>query len=327
LCAQSKDAPLTPLSPSRLSGRVQVVEISRRMILGSIALLIMILVALRLQDRFFRQTLRITFFDVGQGDSALVEFPRGKTMLIDSGGAFSDRTSGRRVLFPELARLGILTLDVALLSHPDLDHGGGFQTLLEEVKAKQFWASGWFWKRRPVATLFKSLLTQMRQRGVTIRLWDGPAQASWENVSLQLWPPQNDSLKENDHSLTLRLGFGGCSFLFLGDLERIAERSLPASMVTPLTVLKVAHHGSLTSSTPQFLLRSHPSYAVISVGQNRYGHPAPRVLNRLRNAGSQVFRTDFHGFVRFVVDLSGKISCETALGSCGVSVCVEGRPQ
>jgi competence protein ComEC len=286
-----------------------------------VSLLLLYSVGLRVYDRFYRRSLRVTFFDVGQGDAALIEFPLGKTLLIDAGGSFSDRNMGRRVLFPELARMGNLTVDAMLLTHPDLDHGGGFQTLLEEIQAKEFWISGWFWNHAPGSPLLKSLVAETKIQGVKVRSWDAPAEGIWEGVSLRLWSPSNPSRKENDHSLVARLQFNGCSFLFLGDLEARAEEALPRAVLSPVTVLKVSHHGSRTSTTSSFLNHVRPKVAVISVGQNHYGHPAPLVLNRIKNVGAQILRTDFHGYVRFMVDSEGGITCETSQGSCGHSQC------
>ena len=121
-----------------------------------------------------------------------------------------------------------------------------------------------------------------------------------------LWPcPRYDAaLGLNDNSIALRLAFGRRAFLLTGDLERDSERLLvTAGRVEPVDVLKVAHHGSRTSTSPAFLFAARPSLAVISSGAgNRYGHPSPQVVARLRAAGAQVLRTDVHGGVIISTD-------------------------
>jgi competence protein ComEC len=126
----------------------------------------------------------------------------------------------------------------------------------------------------------------------------------------------------NDRSLILLLEYGNCRALFAADMEKEAEASLSRRSIGHVDLLKVAHHGSRTSSTEKLLRSLTPRWAVISVGaRNLYGHPHPTVLRRLLRHGVQVFRTDFHGYVRFRLEPQGSVHCETALGSCGVSSC------
>lgn len=128
--------------------------------------------------------------------------------------------------------------------------------------------------------------------------------------------------KTNDHSIVVELTMKRCNFLFTGDIEQRAERALVARLGRT-DLLKVAHHGSRTSTSAGWLARVNPIVAVISAGwRNRYGHPHPSVLNRLRDRDIATFRTDVDGFVEFSTD--GKnLYCRNWHGDCGVFTCID----
>ena len=130
------------------------------------------------------------------------------------------------------------------------------------------------------------------------------------------------SKKNNNLGLWMELNVYGCRFLLTGDMEKEAERLVSKKITPPFHVLKVAHHGSLTSSEREFLIRVLPAFSVISVGaENSYGHPKFQILERLRYFRSQILRTDFHGFISFKVSPSGKLTCTHSLGFCGEIQC------
>lgn len=289
-------------------------------------LVLAVLVGLRVRERSRADRLAVIFFDVGQGDSALVAFPGGRTLLVDAGGGFGDRDVGRRELYRELLRMSIRRLDVALLSHPDQDHAYGFVGLLEELPVGELWvnAAEDRWPRKP---LYAELRRLAALQQVTVRSWKRESEARWGGATLRL-VPLAPSRATNERALVLRLEYAGCTVLFTGDIEREGERQLEAwwrrERAPSVTLLKVAHHGSRTSSAESFVGAVRPRWAVISVGQsNRYGHPRPEVVDRLRGAGAVVFRTDFHGYVKFEIGKQGQVRCETALGECGVGRCGE----
>ena len=273
----------------------------------------------RWKERFRNDRFQVTFFDVGQGDAALLQFPGGKTMLVDAGGGFGEWDMGKRELFLELTRLGILSLDVALLSHPDQDHGYGFVGILQNITMSEFWLNGSFLTDLRKKPLLSTLLGFSQLQGVKVRGFHKRQSMNWNGVGLTLLPVK-EGMSTNNRALVLFAEFGGCGVLFTGDIEAQAEMGLyPPGRVS---LLKVAHHGSRTSSTEGFLLRVLPRWAVISVGlRNRYGHPSPDVLLRLRGHAIQTLRTDFHGYVRFVFSKDGLAECQTALGPCGTSWC------
>jgi len=279
--------------------------------------LLLALFSWRARDRFQNPNLRITFFDVGQGDGALIQFPYGKNWLVDSGGGGFRWNVGSRILYPELARLGILTLDGAVLSHPDKDHAEGFTRLFEDVTIREFLYNASFSTHPKMSELFID-----DKKGVTRFTGLNENQTLVINgVKAELFPLPGKST--NDRALLLRLSRSGCTVLFTGDIEKEGERRAVKALSGPVTLLKVAHHGSRTSSSPAFLASFRPRFAVISVGTNRFGHPHPRVLERFQTAGIRILRTDFHGYVRFTFTPEGMVFCESALGDCGTFNCLK----
>lgn len=270
---------------------------------------------LRLADRWLSDSLRVTFFDVGQGDSALIQFPGGRTWLVDGGGAFLERDVGRQIL-SELTARAVLTLDALVLSHPDSDHGEGLRPLLKHLRV------GSFWFHPTDKPLLRELTALARLSGVPLKAVANPTSSYETGVRVNLVPVAGE--KSNDRALVLQAARGNCSVLFLGDLERDGESRLLRQNPSwpPPTVLKVAHHGSLTSSTPALLHRWPARYAVISSGaQNQYGHPNAVVTERLRQFRATVLRTDFHGWIEFTFFSDSTFRCRSSQGDCGQGKC------
>jgi competence protein ComEC len=217
--------------------------------------------------------LRVTILDVGQGDAIVIEAPDGRAMVVDAGPGGPWRLDvGERVVAPFLWNRGILRLAATVVTHGDLDHAGGMAALHRLVPVTERW-------ERPIPRPFGGA-------------WITPLHAS------------SDSARPNDHAIVLRFELGLASILLASDIEAAAERAL-VERRAPLaaTVLKVAHHGAATSSTPPFLAAVRPAVAVVSVGaRNSYGHPDPGVLARLARAGVRVYRTDRHGAVVLETD-------------------------
>ncbi|MFW2390360.1 MAG: DNA internalization-related competence protein ComEC/Rec2 [Polyangiales bacterium] len=246
-----------------------------------------------------KSTLRVTFMDVGQGDATLVDFPDGRLALIDTG------RGGRHPAVRELrALLGARRrsrIDIVVLTHGHPDHYGGLSDLIGQVEIGEIWLNGQLLSEEEdgaTARLVSSALARGTRLRFAPELCDADQEIGGVEVAV-LWPcPRYDpALDLNDNSLTLRLAYGQRSFLFTGDLEREAELLLLDSGRIPASdVLQVGHHGSRTSSAPSFIAEVRPSLAVISCGAgNRYGHPSPSVVARLRAAGAEVHRTDQHG--------------------------------
>ncbi len=257
--------------------------------------------------------LRITFIDVGQGDAALVEAPGGHALLIDGGGSF-DRSfdPGERVIEPLLRARGIDRLELVALSHPHPDHLNGLQRVLERFRVDRLWTSGDDGHNPDYA----HLLATARARHVALPI---PAPSAVGVVVVTPLGPWLDDrigvpagLSVNDASLVLRLDFAGRGVLFPGDLEAdgegelVGRRALGAAIAAD--VLKVPHHGSKTSSTPELVAAVAPSIAVISLGwQNRFHFPDDGVVARYAARGTRVVRTDRDGAITVTITPAGRI--------------------
>ncbi|MFL5343632.1 MAG: ComEC/Rec2 family competence protein [Hyalangium sp.] len=255
--------------------------------------------------------LTVYFLDVGQGDSALIVSPTGKTVLIDGG-----PPEARERLASRLRQLVHEPLDLVILTHPHLDHLGGLKEAIQAVGAKRFMDSGF---DHPSAA-YRDLLDFVgKQVGQVMSPEPNPqAPDSFLTVGLGegavltvYWPryPLEPFLKNtrsdpNSNSVVTRLSYGRTAFFFSGDSEPDTEAALLRKQVDyTSTVLKVAHHGGRYSSTEPFLAAVKPKAAVISCGVgNDYGHPTAEALSRLSAVGAHVFRTDQQGEVKAVSD-------------------------
>jgi len=249
--------------------------------------------------------LEMTAIDVGQGDSLLVVFPDGKRMLMDGGGipAFGGRTPshleiGEDVVAPYLWDRGMRGVDIVALSHAHDDHIGGLPALIGDFRPKEIWTGA-----IPDCPTWQAVREKAKAVGARIVSWQSPSRFAFGGTEVQVLAPfadyvPGDTPKNND-SLVLRLCYGRHSFLLSGDVERPVEREmLNAGEIEHTDVLKVAHHGSRTSSTEEFVSALTPAFAVISDGfENSYGHPHPTVLERLEQHHAGILRTDRQGLI------------------------------
>ena len=265
---------------------------------------------------------RVTFMDVGQGDAALVETSDGHTMLIDGGTASDQYDIGRMAVAPLLWDRGIRRLDVVVASHPQLDHIGGLAFIARKFNVGEFWTNG---VPREVSFI-RRLEEALHERRLTPRVVsDADEVVSLGGCMVRVLNPRRSTAggfrgltgkQQNNLSIVLRLECGGTVFLFTGDVEREAEAALAGQVGSagslPATVLKVPHHGARGSLHEPFLKAAHPAVAVVSVGAaNRYGHPAPPMLEAYARQGIRVLRTDRDGAVTVVGTVSGiGLTCE-----------------
>jgi competence protein ComEC len=254
--------------------------------------------------------LEITTIDVGQGDSILVVFPNGKRLLMDGGGIPSfGRTSrtqldiGEDVVAPYLWDRGMRSVDIVALSHAHEDHIGGLPALVSDFHPHELWTGA-----TPDYPSWQLLRQKAEQNGTHIIPRHAPERFAFGGAEIEVLAPlpdyvPSDTPKNND-SLVLRVRYGQRSFLLCGDVERPIEREmLDLGEISHADVLKVAHHGSKTSSTEEFLSAVSPLYAVISAGyENSYGHPHRDVIRRLADHHSAVLRTDRDGLVTIRTD-------------------------
>ena len=247
--------------------------------------------------------LRIDFLDVGQGDSALVTMPDGTTLLVDGGGNPMDsaRRIGETVVSEYLWWRGLSNVDYVLPTHADADHIDGLNDVL-----KNFTVRAALIARHPADdpefTKFAQTLAQTNTHAETIEAGD-VIQFGDVAVSV-LWPPAGGGKSTNNDSVVLRIQYGERVILLTGDIEEAAERSLLASQqAMHADVIKVAHHGSKTSSTEGFVAATKPQLAVISVGRNsRFGHPNREVVERWQANGATVLTTGHSGTITITTD-------------------------
>jgi competence protein ComEC len=238
--------------------------------------------------------LSVLMIDVGQGDSFLIKFPNGKTALVDAGNTTSTYDNGERVIIPLLNYFGINRIDYGIVTHIDADHYGGFVALILENRI------GKIFKPEIDSMLSKDKRFEefIKDRGLSINYF---TENKIEIGNVNLYFLFDDVIKNiagestNDRSGIFKLVYGETSFLFTGDVEKNIEKIYANKYRYFLDsdVLKVGHHGSKTSTSPIFLNYVSPKLSLVSAGfKNKFGHPAQEVINRLKIAGSDVYRTD-----------------------------------
>ncbi len=260
--------------------------------------------------RTLRPSLTIHFLDVGQGDAAFVQFPNGRQMLVDAGGAsFGDFDVGEQALWPFLRWLRVSRIDYMMLTHPHPDHYGGFLAVLRRLPVGEFWHNG----QRSRHPRFRQLRRLLQSKGVRLRSFGRYRRFSIGKVSVEILHPLPGPyegktyywvLGANDNSLVMRLTYGRIRVLFTGDIERRGEKLLCQKWPKlRADILKVPHHGSRTSSSALLLDRVRPRYAVVSAGRhNRYGFPHPEVLRRYRERKIHLWQIHRSGYLRARID-------------------------
>jgi len=253
---------------------------------------------------YSRRDLRAVFLDVGQGDAAFLRFPNGRTMVVDGGYRSPEYDYGTRVLVPFLRHSNIRRIDVVVASHPHSDHIGGLVALLEQVEVEHYIDSGQEYDSWTARRL-KQLIAE--KKIIYHRVAAGDSLAGLGGVGGLIMHPTPvfvDSAGASPHglnngSVVLKLTYGETDILFTGDIEKETNSALLAwGARLESDVLKVAHHGSRTSSQDIFLAAVGAKWAVMSVGQfNKFGHPSAEVLARFAREEVELLRTDQRGAV------------------------------
>jgi beta-lactamase superfamily II metal-dependent hydrolase len=280
--------------------------------------------------------LRVTFLDVAQGDATLIRFPDGRAWLVDTGGALGRFDIGTRIVSPALWALGLRRLSTLVLTHGDRDHIGGAHAMLRDFRPAEVWEGVPVDGHAEMTRLkYEAIQYRARWRIAQAGLHANETGELEDDVDLRVWHPSAPEFVRtrvrNDDSIVLELALGHVSLILPGDIGSSVERELttrqaavlrpriPASvrsptLVTaayspsasvpgPLRVLKAPHHGSKTSSSAPFLAALQPRLAIVSAGHgNRHGHPAPAVLARYAERGTEVFRTDEDGAIQLDTD-------------------------
>ena len=283
----------------------------RRAVLASLSALMLAAVAAVLPRPVDhpRDALLVEAIDVGQGDSILLITPDGKTLLVDGGGhgggphqAPQDYDIGEEVVSQVLWSRGVRRLDVVALTHAHSDHMGGLPAVLRNFHPAELWVGN-----NPRGGAYDALLDEaagLHVRVRSLRAGDsfpfGPAQVT---VLAPFRGYQPGAEPTNNDSMVLHVAYGATSVLLEGDAEAPVEQAMLAEQGLASTLLKVGHHGSRTSTQPEFLARVAPQWAVISCGRrNRYGHPRMEVLEELEAAKVRTFSTDINGASCFRLD-------------------------
>jgi competence protein ComEC len=258
-----------------------------------------------------QRNLIMTFIDVGHGDSILLEFPRRKRMLIDGGGLYDDRFDiGKKVIAPFLWKKKIRRIDILVLTHPDPDHFKGLKFIASQFSIGQFWDNGHKGNSESYRQLDETLSIKKIER---LSLNEGSPTQMINGVEIFfLNPPVLNSVQKksrslvdlNNSSLVMKLNFKNVSILLPGDIGKEAEEQmLRKGYPLKADILKFPHHGSFSSSSPLFLQRVKPFYAVLSVGERNIGRlPHPEVIKRYQQLDSRIFRTDKHGAITVITD-------------------------
>ena len=247
--------------------------------------------------------LEIVFFDVGQGDSALLKFPDKKYILID-GGLFRDNFSaGERYILPYLKREKIKKLDAIILSHADSDHLGGLPYILHNIPVKQIIDNN----KEAESNIYHEYKSFIDSSQIVYNpVKTGSRIHGFDNCGIFIFHPDNVAKyrSHNNDSVVLKLIYGNVTFLFTGDIENeIEQKLLEFGKLLKSDLIKIPHHGSKTSSSEDFIKLIDPQYAVISVGRhNRFNHPAPSVISRLNSLEINTIRTDINGAIIFRTD-------------------------
>jgi len=242
--------------------------------------------------------LKVTFIDVGQADSILIQTPEGKNILIDAGNA-----ADYAVIKACLDAAKVRRLDVVVATHPHEDHIGSMASVIKAYEIGKIYMP----KAVTTTKTYENLLMAIKEKGLKVIEAKGGVsiETGDSSITAEILAPNSSSYDDlNDWSAVVKLSYGKTSFLFTGDAEAVSEREMLAKKYNlKADVLKVGHHGSRSSTTAEFLSAVSPKYAVISVEKgNDYGHPSEEVMNRLKQAGIPVYRTDESGTIVCVSD-------------------------
>ncbi len=236
--------------------------------------------------------LNVLFLDVGQADCELI-IVDGYTMLIDAG----NRSDGELIV-NALKALGISKLDYIIGTHVHEDHIGGMSYIIEEIEVSNFYLP---YNTTNTTSYYEKLLKTLASRKISINQANVGDILNLGNAKCEIMSVRNDEPENiNEESIVVELTYGTQKFLFMGDAEASNEKS---RIWNDIDVLKVGHHGSNTSSSEEFLAQVLPEIAVISVGENNsYGLPKDKIVERIENMGTTIYRTDKDGTIQIVSD-------------------------
>ena len=259
---------------------------------------------------FSKSFVEVTAIDVGQGDSFLIKSSNGKNILIDGGGSeTSEYDVGENVLVPYFLDRWILNIDTVFISHAHADHIEGIYSVMENLNIKRIVIGAYTENNEYIS----KLKTMCEEKDIPIIKVQAGDMIKIDGINFEILYPKLDSKETNENNLSLliRANINGVKILFTGDLEEDVEKQIDFDISAD--ILKVAHHGSNTSSTNEFLEKVKPKISIISVSENNlYGHPNRNVVERLKKY-SNVFMTKDSGEINFYIYRNGKIKVKTYL--------------
>lgn len=262
--------------------------------------------------------LNIHFVDVGQGDCTFIVTPRKQTILIDGGGSTSKEYDvGKNTLLPYVLDRGYTKLDYIFISHFDQDHVAGILTILEELKVETVIIP----KQEENTENYQKFLELIKEKRIKVNIVKKGDRVNIEkNVYFDILWPEKEQIKENvinNNATVMKMYYGNFSILFTGDIEEKAEEKIlkvyeGKERLLNANILKVAHHGSKTSTTEKFLKWVNPKAALIGVGKNNlFKHPSEKTIENLRKHNVTIYRTDENGEITITIDKNGEflINC------------------
>lgn len=259
-------------------------------------------------------TVEIVFLDVGQGDAVAIRSPGGRWILVDTGPRGRTYDAGARVVLPYLRRRGVTRIEVLVLTHPDLDHIGGAEAIVDGLEVGYVLDPSQATGRGA----YVEVLEAARRNGVPWLEARRDVSITLDGVEISILHPDgpttasHSGTDSNAQSVVLLVRYGEFEALLTGDAPVEVEEAILSDLPSELEILKVGHHGSNTSTSPSLLAQTSPALAVISVGaRNRYGHPHGEVVSRIIDSGARVLRTDLSGDIVIRARRSGLYEVRT----------------
>ena len=284
--------------------------IKRKMLLALFTIVAMIIANLNFLPK---NKLYINFVDVGQGDCMLIRY-NGMNFLIDSGGGISaeDYDVGKNTLLPYLIDRKVYKIDYIIVSHFDADHCRAFLHVMKYIKIKNAIIAKQFKNSR----MYSEFLEIANKKKINIIYVKENDHFKFKDFRIDIYNPNDEAIMENvmnNNAILNMLRFGRINILCTGDLEKIAEDAIITrysnSNVLKADILKVGHHGSITSTSDDFLKLIMPRMALIGCGKNnKFGHPNQFILNKLSAIGCKIYRTDLNGEISICIDENAIVS-------------------
>lgn len=285
---------------------ISVKKISKKIFI----IFIIIVIISNLIVKVIPKEFTISFIDVGQGDSMLISTPKGKRILVDGGGTRDSENFdvGRQTLIPYLLNKGITKLDYIVISHFDSDHATGVAQILGKIDVSSIILT----RQLEENDIYRHILSIAKEKKIKLIYVKEGDVLKIGGIKISIIHPENKLMINNpmnNNSIVCKVEYNSFSMLLTGDIEMEAEELILRKNINlKADVLKVAHHGSKTSTTGEFLKAINPKVALIGVGKNNnFGHPSNEVIQRLKENGTRIYRTDENGEISITVNKKGRI--------------------